>query len=147
MSHDTEDYQNGINGSRRNPLSVQDRRILEEMAGGNYFEYLMKGEYQSFVFRLRRVRYWIVKVIIYDYKIDNQLESEVINMAMYDWNGDGKKNSVDNFIEYQVYKDCTNKKSSSGVSSDWWVMPVLAIIAGVCPIVGVIIFLGVLLFD
>ena len=91
MSHDTEDYQNGINGSRRNPLSVQDRRILEEMAGGNYFEYLMKGEYQSFVFRLRRVRYWIVKVIIYDYKIDNQLESEVINMAMYDWNGDGKK--------------------------------------------------------
>ena len=63
------------------------------------------------------------------------------------WNGDGKKNSVDNFIEYQVYKDCTNKKSSSGVSSDWWVMPVLAIIAGVCPIVGVIIFLGVLLFD
>ena len=44
-----------------------------------------------FVFRLRRVRYWTVKVVIYDYKIDNQLESEVINMAMYDWNGDGKK--------------------------------------------------------
>ena len=68
-------------------------------------------------------------------------------MAMYDWNGDGKKNNADNFIEYQAYKDCTNKNYSSGVSSDWWVMPVLAIITGVCPIVGVIIFLGALLFD
>lgn len=78
-------------------------------------------------------------MVIYGYKIDNQLESEVNNMAMYDWNGDGKKNA-DNFIEYQVYKDCTNKNYSSGVSSDWWVMPVLAII------VSVILFLGALLF-
>ena len=44
-------------------------------------------------------------MVIYGYKIDNQLENEVIDMAMYDWNGDGKKNNVDNFIEYQVYKD------------------------------------------
>ena len=55
MSLDTEDYQNGINVSRRNPLSVQDRRILEEMAGGNYFEYLMKGEYQSCCYSAMKV--------------------------------------------------------------------------------------------
>ena len=81
-------------------------------------------------------------------QIYSRLESEVINMAMYDWNGDGKKDGADNFIEYQVYKDCTNNKNySSGSSSDWWIMTLLAIIVGVCPAIGVIIFLGILLFD
>ena len=40
MSFDSEDYWNGVNGSKSNPLSEQDRRILDEMAGSNYFEYL-----------------------------------------------------------------------------------------------------------
>lgn len=79
------------------------------------------------------------------YKVDEEWRIKI--MAMYDWNGNGKKDSADSFIEYQIYKDCTNHRSSgSGVSSDWWVMPLLAIIAGVCPIVGVIIFLGALIF-
>lgn len=28
-------------------------------------------------------------------------------MSFYDWNRDGKKDFRDDFIEYQVYKDCT----------------------------------------
>ena len=31
-------------------------------------------------------------------------------MAMHDWNHDGKKDMVDNFIEYQIYKDVTGQK-------------------------------------
>ena len=30
-------------------------------------------------------------------------------MAMYDWNRNGKKDMVDNFIEYQIYKDVTGQ--------------------------------------
>lgn len=25
-------------------------------------------------------------------------------MAFYDWNKDGKKNNIDNYIEYEIYK-------------------------------------------
>lgn len=32
-------------------------------------------------------------------------------MAMHDWNHDGKKDMVDNFIEYQIYKDVTGQKN------------------------------------
>lgn len=68
-------------------------------------------------------------------------------MALYDWNRDGKNDCVDNFIEYQVYKDCTSKSSSnSSDSSDWWIMVVLAIIMGVCPPLGAIIVLGIVIF-
>lgn len=35
-------------------------------------------------------------------------------MALYDWNKNGKKDMADNFIEYQIYKDCM--KSSKGNS-------------------------------
>lgn len=30
-------------------------------------------------------------------------------MAFFDWNGDGKKDFTDDFIEYQVYKQSTSK--------------------------------------
>ena len=33
-------------------------------------------------------------------------------MALYDWNKNGKKYVADDFIEYQIYKDCL--KSSTG---------------------------------
>ncbi|MBQ6994394.1 MAG: hypothetical protein IJN64_07920 [Lachnospiraceae bacterium] len=34
-------------------------------------------------------------------------------MAMYDWNGNGNKNDMaDNYIEYQIYKDCTRNNST-----------------------------------
>ena len=34
-------------------------------------------------------------------------------MALYDWNGDGKKDFTDDFIEYQIYKQSTSKKSNN----------------------------------
>ena len=38
-------------------------------------------------------------------------------MAMLDWNHDGKKDWKDNYIEYQMYKNMTNKKNESNYSS------------------------------
>ena len=71
----------------------------------------------------------------------------VLDMSLYDWNRDGKNDCVDNFIDYQAYKDCTGKGSSnSSTSSDWWIMVVLAIIMGVCPPLGTIIVLGIVIF-
>ncbi|MGN0350120.1 MAG: hypothetical protein ACI4ES_00585 [Roseburia sp.] len=69
-------------------------------------------------------------------------------MAFYDWNHDGKKDFTDDFIEYQIYKDCTSGNSSnSGSSSTWWVWLLLAIVVGVCPPLGAILFIGILLFS
>ena len=34
-------------------------------------------------------------------------------MAFYDWNGDGKKDFTDDFIEYQVYKQSTSKNTNN----------------------------------
>lgn len=53
-------------------------------------------------------------------------------MAFYDWNHDGKKDMVDDFIEYQVYKDCMkseNRSSNcSGSSGDGgWVIGFIVI--------------------
>ncbi len=68
-------------------------------------------------------------------------------MALYDWNRDGNKDCVDDYIEYNVYENSThNSYSNSGASSDWWKMVLLAIIVGVCPAIGVIIFFGILIF-
>ena len=33
-------------------------------------------------------------------------------MAMYDWNGNGKNDMGDNFIEYNIYKDVTGQNSN-----------------------------------
>ncbi|MGN0154671.1 MAG: hypothetical protein ACI4A3_09475 [Lachnospiraceae bacterium] len=34
-------------------------------------------------------------------------------MAMYDWNWDGKNDMLDNYIEYQIYKDVTGQKDKT----------------------------------
>ena len=45
-------------------------------------------------------------------------------MAFYDWNRDGKKNFVDDYIEYNIYKESTkdnynrNSYSSSNFSNN-----------------------------
>lgn len=60
---------------------------------------------------------------------------------MHDWNHDGKKNGIDNFIEYQIYKntttnDTTNNpdnhinKNSSSQKSMSTVAALLCIISG-----------------
>lgn len=38
-------------------------------------------------------------------------------MAMYDWNGNGRKDASDDFIEYQIYKDTTNGNNQVSHSS------------------------------
>ena len=58
-------------------------------------------------------------------------------MAIYDWNKDGKKDMVDDFIEYQIYKDSmkqnTGNISSGSSGSGTW-------------LIGFIIFMLVLAF-
>ena len=40
-------------------------------------------------------------------------------MAMYDWNGNGNRNDmVDNFIEYQGYKNCTSSNTTPRSSAN-----------------------------
>lgn len=39
-------------------------------------------------------------------------------MAMHDWNHDGKKDWQDNYIEYQIYKNATEKRESSYTPSN-----------------------------
>ena len=34
-------------------------------------------------------------------------------MAFYDWNRDGKKDFVDDYIEYNIYKECTKDDNNS----------------------------------
>ena len=43
--------------------------------------------------------------------ISEENQKGVQAMAMHDWNHDGKKDMVDNFIEYQIYKDVTGQKN------------------------------------
>ncbi len=69
-------------------------------------------------------------------------------MAMYDWNGNGKKDMGDNYMEYQIYKDSTSKNSaprrstnSSGMS--FLIAVVIALLAeAFCGGLGVLIMLG-----
>ena len=55
-------------------------------------------------------------------------------MAMYDWNHDGKKDSTDSFIEYQIYRDATGQedkpsytpRSGNGMSTFGVIISVIA---------------------
>ena len=39
-------------------------------------------------------------------------------MAMYDWNGDGKKDFTDDWVEYNIYNNCMkNENTPSGPHS------------------------------
>lgn len=61
---------------------------------------------------------------------------------MNDWNRNGKYDASDRYIDYKL----SGSKSSSGASSDWWIWVLFAIILGVCPPLGIIIFLGIVIF-
>ena len=70
-------------------------------------------------------------------------------MAMYDWNGNGNRNDMaDNFIEYQIYKDCTSNNSTPRSSADssgisfWIVFIIACIVDAFCGGLGVLIMLG-----
>mgnify|MGYP000797307696 CR=1 FL=1 len=34
-------------------------------------------------------------------------------MAMYDWNHNGKNDRQDDYLEYMIYKECTNDNNSN----------------------------------
>ena len=70
-------------------------------------------------------------------------------MAMYDWNGNGNKSDfTDNFIEYQIYQECTNNnstpRSSSGSSAGgfWLVFIIASIVSAFSEGFGLLILLG-----
>lgn len=68
-------------------------------------------------------------------------------MAMYDWNGNGKKNDMaDNYIEYQIYKDCTRNNSTPRTNisgSGFWIVFIIAcIVSAFSEGFGVLIILG-----
>ena len=58
---------------------------------------------------------------------------------MNDWNRNGKYDMSDSFIDYHMANNGT-----SGNSSDWWKWVLLAVVVGVCPPLGIVIFLVVL---
>lgn len=60
---------------------------------------------------------------------------------MNDWNRNGKHDISDSFMDYHMANS-----GMSGASSDWWKWVLLAIVVGVCPPIGIIIFLGILIF-
>ena len=63
-------------------------------------------------------------------------------IIMNDWNRDGKYDASDRYMDYKL----SSSKPSSGASSDWWIWGLFAIILGVCPPLGIIILLGILIF-
>ena len=73
-------------------------------------------------------------------------------MAFYDWNGDGKKDLMDDFIEYNIYKRST-ENSNNGIKSGsdpsfksfWGVFLLCCVIACFNELFAAIIF-GIYLF-
>lgn len=61
---------------------------------------------------------------------------------MNDWNRNGKYDMTDSFTDYHM----ANGSGTSGPSSDWWKWLLFAIVVGVCPPIGIIIFLVMLIF-
>ena len=76
------------------------------------------------------------------------IEEEDTDMAMYDWNGNGNKSDMaDNFIEYQIYKDCTSgshtpRTSNSTSGMGFWIVFIIAcVVDALCGGLGVLIML------
>lgn len=56
-------------------------------------------------------------------------------MAFYDWNKDGKKDIQDDFIEYNIYKECTKDYNSNNYSENsgcgiWGLISIILIVIG-----------------
>lgn len=58
-------------------------------------------------------------------------------MAMYDWNHNGENDMQDDYLEYMIYKDCTNDNNSNTNHSSYssgssFGINVFVVIAGRC---------------
>lgn len=62
---------------------------------------------------------------------------------MNDWNKNGKYDAADSYMDYRW----ANSSRTSGPSSDWWKTVLLAIVFGVCPVLGLAILFVIWLFD
>ena len=60
---------------------------------------------------------------------------------MNDWNGNGKYDMQDSYIDYHGANS-----GNLGASSDWWKYVLLLLVMTVCPPLGIIIVLGIVLF-
>lgn len=61
---------------------------------------------------------------------------------MNDWNGNGKYDISDKYVDYRG----TNFHGK-GTSSDWWIWVLLGVVACVCPPIGIIIFIIIILIS
>lgn len=55
---------------------------------------------------------------------------------MYDWNHDGKKDGIDNFIEYNIYKESTGQSNKSSYSRSGGISGFGAILSVIVGLVG-----------
>lgn len=62
---------------------------------------------------------------------------------MNDWNKNGKYDAADSYMDYRL----ANSNRTSGSSFDWWKLPLLAIIFGAFPALGLVILFVMWLFD
>lgn len=62
---------------------------------------------------------------------------------MNDWNNNGKCDMTDRYMDYNL----ANSNENLSNSSDWWKWLLFAIIVAVCPPLGVVIFVVVMLFE
>lgn len=62
---------------------------------------------------------------------------------MNDWNKNGKYDAADSYMDYRL----ANSSRASGPSSDWWKTVLLAIVIGVCPLLGFVILFVMWLFN
>lgn len=51
-------------------------------------------------------------------------------MALRDWNGDGNRNMADDFIEYQIYKDCNDNSNGGGSGNGGCFILIITVISG-----------------
>ncbi len=59
---------------------------------------------------------------------------------MNDWNGNGKQDSFDSFVDYH------GANSGGKASSDWWLWVLGAMVVCVCPPLAIVIVIGICIF-
>lgn len=62
---------------------------------------------------------------------------------MNDWNGNGKHDLQDSWMDYQMahtdLNSNSNPKQSLGADSDWWIWLLFLIVICLCPPIGILI--------